>query len=60
MTRKDKLKRKLLRGSAFTWPELCSLLDQLGYVMIEGSGSRVKFIRGNSLISLHGPTPAPN
>ena len=59
MSKKDKLKRKLLSGSAFTWHELVTLLNFLGYEEIQGNGSRVKFDNGiaEDLINLHKPHP---
>jgi hypothetical protein len=59
MSKLDKLKAKLLRGSSFTWDELTALMTQLGYAKVEGSGSRVKFDKGESIISLHRPHPNP-
>jgi predicted RNA binding protein YcfA (HicA-like mRNA interferase family) len=57
MTKLYKLKTKLLDGSRFRWNELETLLKGLGYRKIEGSGSRVKFIKGNRIIGLHRPHP---
>ncbi len=43
----------------FTWNELKTLLKQLGFKEIQGSGSRVKFYHQNNdrLIQLHKPHP---
>ena len=59
MTKADKLKAKLLSGSTLKWSELVSLLRSLGYTLLEGSGSRVKFVKGSRIISLHRPHPDP-
>jgi hypothetical protein len=63
MGKKDKLTAKLLnRRATFTWHDLVSLLNMLGYQQLEGSGSRVKFIHADPpvLISLHKPHPSNN
>jgi len=59
MSKKDKLKNKLLNGSDFTWNELVTLLKFLGFEEIQGSGSRVKFEDGTAenMINLHRPHP---
>lgn len=60
MSKQGKLLTKLLnRQASFTWPELTSLLNSLGYRQIEGQGSRVKFDNGNpqAMINLHRPHP---
>lgn len=60
MSRHEKLMARLLnRQARFTWQELVTLLNGLGYRQIEGSGSRVKFDNGDpqALISLHRPHP---
>ncbi len=60
MSKSDKLKAKLKnKDAAFTWSELVTLLTSLGYMQLEGSGSRVKFSNGDpeQLISLHRPHP---
>lgn len=60
MSRTEKLVTRLrnLDGS-FTWQELETLLNQLGYEKQQGSGSRVKFSNGDPLamINLHRPHP---
>lgn len=62
MRKKDKLKRKLLSGSDFTWQELVALLKFLGLEEVQGSGSRVKFDDGiaDHMINLHRPHPDNN
>lgn len=60
MSKREKLIAKLLSSKAvFTWQELATLLGQLGYEQIEGSGSRVKFDNGDAtaMINLHRPHP---
>jgi hypothetical protein len=60
MSRKEKLKERFRTIPAdFTWKELCSLLNGLGYEMLAGSGSRRKFYKKSTgdLISLHEPHP---
>lgn len=59
MSKKDKLKNKLLSGSGFTWQELVTLLKFLGFEEVQGSGSRVKFDDGiaEHMINLHRPHP---
>ncbi len=59
MSKKDKLKNKLLSGSDFTWQELVTLLKFLGFEEVQGSGSRVKFDDGiaEHMINLHRPHP---
>ena len=58
MSKREKLidKLKNTKGS-FTWNELVSLLNAIGYVKVEGSGSRVKFVKGDICIDLHKPHP---
>lgn len=60
MAKKDKLKAKLLsRPKDFSWSELESLLDYLGFNQLKGKGSRRKFVHKESkiLINLHEPHP---
>lgn len=60
MSRQEKLLAKLLsRQSGFTWQELTTLLNGMGYRQLEGQGSRVKFDNGNphAMINLHRPHP---
>jgi hypothetical protein len=57
LSKRDKLKAKLQSKSAFQWREVMSLMTQLRWDQLEGSGSRVKFHRNGVLISLHSPHP---
>lgn len=60
MGRKEKLIARFESIPAdFTWNELCSLLNGLGYEMQTGSGSRRKFYKSTTghIISLHAPHP---
>ncbi|NQZ12789.1 MAG: type II toxin-antitoxin system HicA family toxin [Algicola sp.] len=60
MGKHDKLVAKfLVATSGFKWNELVSLLIGLGYSLLEGSGSRVKFDNGDpeQLINVHRPHP---
>lgn len=60
MGKQEKLKAKLLtRPKNFKWSELESLLGNLGFDLLKGSGSRRKFYHKekNILINLHEPHP---
>lgn len=58
MSKRKKLIEKLKNFYAtFTWDELVNLLNALGYEKLEGSGSRAKFVKGNTCIDLHKPHP---
>jgi hypothetical protein len=59
MSRKDKLIEKFKSDSEFSYQELERLLKLLGYELMEGDGSRVKFLnRGNNnIIRIHKPHP---
>ena len=60
MSKKEKLLIKLFdRKKDFTWDELVALLTGLGYNLLQGDGSRVKFFNQDldSLIILHKPHP---
>jgi len=60
MSKKGKLLQKLLNTqSSFTWDELISLMQYLGYEVKYGDGSRVKFIHEDPayMINLHRPHP---
>lgn len=48
--------------SDIKWQELQSLLEHLGYEILQGSGSRRKFFHRdkNAFISCHKPHPSPN
>jgi predicted RNA binding protein YcfA (HicA-like mRNA interferase family) len=60
MTKADKLVARFKTAkSDFTWNELSSMLESLGYRQQQGAGSRVKFDNGNpdQKINLHKPHP---
>lgn len=60
MSKHKKLLQRLFRKPKdFKWSEMVTLLGQLGYTKLEGSGSRVKFFHKewNNLIDLHNPHP---
>ena len=61
MSKKDKLiKRFQTIPKDFHWDELTVLMQYLGFVELQGSGSRVKFYNKNveCLIQLHKPHPS--
>lgn len=45
--------------SDLRWDELASLLRALGAEEHKGAGSRVRFVLGRSILSLHRPHPKP-
>lgn len=58
MSKSEKLLLKLKNAKhSYTWSDLISLLASLGFEQIEGSGSRVRFIRQDVIINLHKPHP---
>jgi len=59
MSKQQKLLTKLLNSkNTFTWDDLVTLLNQLGYKKEERSGSRVLFSRGlEHDLHLHKPHP---
>lgn len=62
MSKKDKLVSKLLKSpSDFTWDELVTLLNKLGYYKTNAgktSGSRVRFIcKDRPPVTMHRPHP---
>ncbi|WP_025673880.1 type II toxin-antitoxin system HicA family toxin [Salinivibrio socompensis] len=60
MTKAEKLLQKLKSiPNDFTWNELKSVLERLEFEEVQGSGSRVKFIRRHDgrIINLHKPHP---
>ena len=58
MSKKDKLIIKLNNTkNSFTWSELTTLLRSLGFIQVEGDGSRVRFVRNTLQIRLHKPHP---
>jgi len=61
MANKNKLIQKLKsRPKDFKWQEANTLLKSLGFIKIQGDGSRVKFYNKeiNCLIHFHKPHPA--
>jgi predicted RNA binding protein YcfA (HicA-like mRNA interferase family) len=65
MSKPDKTLERLARRPApadIRWSELKAALESLGFKMLSGSGSRVKFFHAakNQLIVLHKPHPSPN
>ena len=61
LSKKEKLIQKLNSNPKdFTFEEMQTLLEMLGFELFnkgKTSGSRVKFIRGNTTIILHKPHP---
>ena len=59
MSKKEKLRERLgLLPKDFTWDELVILLEQYGFEMLTGSGSRRKFTnRDGRLVAFHRPHP---
>ena len=45
---------------SIAWADIESLLKATGCEMIEGSGSRVKFVKEGKLASFHRPHPEPH
>lgn len=63
MSRKEKaLSRIKALPRDYNWNEAVTLMSQLGYRKLEGSGSRVKFYNSEKdcLASLHRPHPNPH
>lgn len=65
MTKHKKILQKLCAKSIpanIKWNELKGMLENLGYVLIKGSGSRRKFYHKgkDALISCHEPHPTPD
>ncbi len=60
MTKTDKLLEKIKHSKTVSWNELVKALRSLGYVQVDGDGSRVKFDNGtpSQLINLHKPHPS--
>jgi len=61
MTQKNKLLERLKKiPKDFTFDETRTLLELLGFEMFnkgKTSGSRIKFVRGDTIIILHKPHP---
>jgi predicted RNA binding protein YcfA (HicA-like mRNA interferase family) len=56
----EKLKDRLLsRPSDFTWQELCTLMNTVGFKLVQAGGSGRKFIHpdGDVTLFLHEPHP---
>lgn len=58
MSKSEKLiaKFKTTRG-VFVWNDLVAMLGSIGFEMEQGSGSRVRFVKGDLIIKLHKPHP---
>lgn len=64
MSKHEKLLKKICAQPApkdIKWEELKTVLEHLGYRMLNGAGSRRKFVHQTtkSLIMVHEPHPAP-
>jgi len=59
MGRLEKLMDKLRRSeNTFAWNDVLALFSQLGYIKVEGAGSRVTFINKDQvMIKMHKPHP---
>lgn len=58
MSKAEKLKARFRCAThQFTWLELVALLAHLGFIKLEGEGSRVVFTNGTIVIRLHRPHP---
>ena len=58
MSKIDKLIVRLLSyPKDFTYNELIKVLSSLGYIEVQGAGSRVCFSKGDHKIKLHKPHP---
>lgn len=60
MGKQDKLIKKLLtKPKTFLWKDLCLIMESLGFEIIEGKGSRRKFINKDMglFASWHEPHP---
>ena len=44
--------------ASIRWADIEALLIACGCVVVEGSGSRVRFVKGNEFESFHRPHPA--
>lgn len=65
MSKKEKLMKKFLTvpvRNDLTFNELMTLLEALGFKMVEGNGSRVKFFHNEKklIVSTHKPHPKPD
>lgn len=59
MSKKDKLRKRLdTLPKDFTWDELVTLMGHYGFGLLNGSGSRRKFVNAEKrLVILHCPHP---
>ncbi|WP_286937783.1 MULTISPECIES: type II toxin-antitoxin system HicA family toxin [unclassified Pseudoalteromonas] len=60
MGKQEKLRNRLLsKPKDFTWSEMNSLLSNLGFELLKGSGSRRKFVHNETktIIIIHEPHP---
>lgn len=58
MGKTEKLLTKLIDAkNSYAWSDLVTLLKALGFEPLEGSGSRVRFVKGDLQIRLHKPHP---
>ena len=60
MAKKDKLLDKFLEKpvrSDLKWSEVVTLLKNLGFTRLEGSGSRIKFVKNKQILIFHKPHP---
>ncbi|HIE7556747.1 TPA: type II toxin-antitoxin system HicA family toxin [Citrobacter amalonaticus] len=59
MSKQQKLRERLNSiPKNYTWDELVTLLNNYGFSMLNGSGSRRKFVNAsNRVISIHCPHP---
>ncbi|HED1503002.1 TPA: type II toxin-antitoxin system HicA family toxin [Raoultella ornithinolytica] len=60
MSRKEKLRSRLdLLPKDFTWEELVTLLGHYGFKVLNGSGSRRKFVSAEKrVVAFHCPHPS--
>ncbi|CAM7147795.1 TPA: type II toxin-antitoxin system HicA family toxin [Klebsiella pneumoniae] len=60
MSRKEKLRSRLdLLPKDFTWEELVTLLGHYGFKVLNGSGSRRKFVNAEKrVVAFHCPHPS--
>jgi len=58
MPKRDKALQRLLSGpSDFTWSELISVMEALGYQLRTVGGSSRKFMRSDAAFFIHEPHP---
>lgn len=62
MSLNDDIERLKARPKDYTWSELTSLMDALGFDVKNGKGSRRKFVRRETrgpILCIHEPHPSP-